>query len=82
MRKRPWRHLVLTLAMIGFLVTGIFVGMALANQPHMAAALNDLYSARDELQVAEHDKGGHRERALQLVNQAIDQVEMGIAAGR
>ena len=30
------------------------------------------------LELASHNKGGHRERAIQLVNQAIAEVEQGI----
>lgn len=56
-------------------------GAVVAAQPHMTNALNFLQSARGELQVAEHDKGGHRVNALRLVNEAIAQVQAGIAAG-
>jgi hypothetical protein len=47
----------------------------------MANALGYLESARGELQVAEQNKGGHRAAALSLVNQAITQVQAGIAVG-
>jgi hypothetical protein len=50
------------------------------DQPHMQAALNHLKSARTSLEKATNDKGGHRAKALNLVNQAIDQVNAGIAA--
>jgi hypothetical protein len=60
---------------------GIGVGVAEAAQPHMANALSDLQSARSELSVAIPDKGGHRVAALSLVNQAITQVQAGIAVG-
>jgi hypothetical protein len=45
----------------------------------MSAALGMLESARDELQQAAADKGGHRLRAIALVDQAIDQVRQGMA---
>jgi hypothetical protein len=61
-------------------VLGI-VGEAKASQPYMESALSDLQNARDALMRAEHDKGGHRARALNLVNQAIGEVEAGIQAG-
>jgi hypothetical protein len=47
-------------------------------QPHMVAALDELRSARAELQTAEADKGGHRVRAIELVDDAIGQVRRGI----
>jgi hypothetical protein len=56
-------------------------GLAYAAQPHMEAALNALLTAQTELKVAEHNKGGHRVKALELVNGAIAQVQLGIAAG-
>jgi hypothetical protein len=60
------------------------IGYALGAQPHMDAALGLLQNARAELQAAEPNKGGHRERAMGLVDQAIAQVREGIAfaAGR
>ena len=67
------------------LIVGAFVlacGIARADQPHMQAALAALQNARHELEVAERDKGGHRQHALGLVDKAITQVEKGIAAGR
>jgi hypothetical protein len=56
-------------------------GLAYAAQPHMEAALNALLTAQTELRVAEHNKGGHRAKALDLVERAIQQVRLGIAAG-
>lgn len=64
------------------LVGGFFVGRASAAQPHMTAALEHLRSAKSELQVAEADKGGHRVRALRLVNDAIEEVSAGIEHAR
>ncbi|HLI66114.1 MAG TPA: hypothetical protein VKU90_07090 [Caulobacteraceae bacterium] len=66
------------LALVG---AGWGVGFAQGNQPHMQNALAALQTARGELQIAERDKGGHRAAALNLVNQAITQVQAGIAVG-
>jgi hypothetical protein len=52
------------------------------DQPHMQAALSALQSARDSLNRADADKGGHRVKALGLVNDAISEVQKGIDAGR
>ena len=60
---------------------GFGVGTVEAQQPHMQNALGYLTSAQSELQVAEANKGGHRVNALNLVNQAITQVQAGIAVG-
>ncbi|WP_204278205.1 hypothetical protein, partial [Escherichia coli] len=59
------------------LVTGITIGAiagacaVLAAQPNMQAALGSLQAARAELQKATPNKGGHRERAIGFVDQAI-----------
>jgi hypothetical protein len=46
-------------------------------EPHMTAALEHLQAAKAELERAAHNKGGHRERALELVDQAMRQVQEG-----
>jgi hypothetical protein len=60
---------------------GYGIGFAQGGQPHMQNALGDLQAARTELNAALRDKGGHRTAAVNLVNQAITQVEAGIAIG-
>jgi hypothetical protein len=52
-----------------------------ANQPHMVNALDNLRAARHQLEIAEADKGGHRERAIGIIDNAIGEVKAGIAAG-
>jgi hypothetical protein len=51
------------------------------DQPHMSAALDHLKDARNNLARANADKGGHRAKAISLVDQAINEVTLGIAAG-
>jgi uncharacterized membrane-anchored protein YhcB (DUF1043 family) len=68
------------------LVIGLFIGSAMGswaaiNQPHMKAALEALEKAKMELAVAEHNKGGHRAKAIELVNKAIAQTKKGVEAG-
>jgi hypothetical protein len=61
------------------LVLGFAAGNAFAErQPHMQAALRALRNARQQLDSAEPDKGGHRVKAIQLVNDAIKEVEAGV----
>ena len=68
-------------------VAGTLVGSAITlpvlamPQPHMQSALSDLQAAAAQLQAAEHDKGGWRERALTGVRNAIRETRWGIAAG-
>ncbi len=60
------------------LALGACIGNAVAQQPRMYAALDALRTARAELIAATPNKGGHRARAIQLVNQAIDETNAGI----
>jgi hypothetical protein len=52
------------------------------DQPFMEAAKADLQKARTQLNLATRDKGGHRGKAVNLVNQAIGQVNAGIQYAR
>jgi hypothetical protein len=56
--------------------------VAAPDQPHMTAALAALESAKNNLDRATSDKGGHRARAIDLVKDAIDEVKKGIDAAR
>ncbi|MBA3914302.1 MAG: hypothetical protein H0X25_10740, partial [Acidobacteriales bacterium] len=47
-------------------------------QPRMTEALQFLQQAEAQLQEGSHDKGGHRQRALDLVKQAIAETQQGI----
>ena len=59
---------------------GLAAGLAKAEpQPHMRTALSHLRSAKQQLEAAEPDKGGHRVRAIEATNSAIREVEAGIA---
>ena len=49
------------------------------NQPKMREALETLERAKQQLQQAEHDKGGHRVEAIKHVDMAIAQVKAGMA---
>ncbi len=70
-----------TLALAGALTFVIATGgnLALAEgQPHMREALETLRVARTQLDKADNDKGGHRAKAIGLVDQALEQVKLGI----
>ena len=73
-----------TLFMI-MITTVISVSFALpvqADQPQMQAARGNLESAMKSLRRATADKGGHRERAMNLVSRAITAVNKGIEYDR
>lgn len=70
-------------ALGSMLASGIYIGEAMAAyQSHMHAALDALRTARSELQASTPNKGGHRERAISLVDQAIDETRAGIDFAR
>ncbi len=49
------------------------------HEPHMSAAMGHLEQAKAELEKATPNKGGHREKAMQLVDEAMQQVQQGEA---
>jgi hypothetical protein len=48
------------------------------SQPEMSAAMENLQQAAQNLERAAHNKGGHRAKALELVQQAMREVQAGI----
>jgi hypothetical protein len=71
-----------TLIGAALFLAGLFSGQVLAAQGRMQNAADALTTAITELNHAEHNKGGHREKAIGLAQQALDEVRAGIAAGR
>jgi len=53
-----------------------------ADQPNMQNALSQLQAAKASLQAASHNKGGHRVSAINLINQAMVDVQLGIDSAR
>lgn len=68
-----------TLLLGAAIASSVGIGYAIGAQPHMEATLGILQSARTELAKATPNKGGHRERALGLIDQAIGEVRSGMA---
>ena len=75
-------------SVIGTILPATLLGLAIpgraraADQPRMQAALEALRTAKRELEAATPDKGGHRNAAIRAINNAIVQVERGIAFDR
>jgi hypothetical protein len=79
--RNPWK--LTSFALIALLATVIGRGAFITNasaerQPRMEQALEELRAAAGSLEAADHDKGGHRAKALELTRAAIGQVEAGI----
>jgi len=47
-------------------------------QPEMKSALEHLREAQQDLNSGSHDKGGHRVKAIEYVNNAINEVDQAI----
>jgi hypothetical protein len=78
MTKKLFAVLLLTAA----ITSGFFAGRASARQDHMISARSHLRQAKEQLEAAVADKGGHREKAIGLVNDAIAEVDSGIEYAR
>jgi len=79
-RQRPF---VFVFLVTMILILGYAAGCATGGgQPHMQSAVRHLRSAHRELETASADKGGHRERAMRLVHEAIGETEAGIEYSR
>ncbi|ATB44038.1 hypothetical protein CYFUS_009519 [Cystobacter fuscus] len=68
-------------ALVAFFLGG-FTQHALAEgQPKLDEALVHLRYALAALNAAPDDKGGHKAKAIELTQKALEQVNQGIAAG-
>jgi hypothetical protein len=77
--KQVRQRLVLVAAMVTSGLTGSLVtGTAIADQGNMVRARQSLHEACNYLQHATPDKGGHRTNAMNLIQQAIVEVNRGI----
>lgn len=76
--QRNWNLLIL--AGVAVVLALVLVGSlpAMARQKHMENALSALEQAKNELEKASRDKGGHRENAIKLINDAMKEVRRGI----
>lgn len=77
MKKRN----LLMIAMMA-VISVSFVLPVQADQPQMQAARGNLENAMKSLRRATADKGGHRERAMNLISKAINAVNNGIEYDR
>jgi hypothetical protein len=63
-------------------VSATAISASALDQPNMTEARSDLNKAENSLRKATTDKGGHRNRALNLISQAIAEINSGIAFDR
>lgn len=63
---------------LGVATSLVLAGVACAGQGNMQDALKSLREARQSLERADDNKGGHKAKALDLVDKAIAEVQEGI----
>lgn len=63
---------------VAFLLGGAAGSWAASHWKHWEAALDHLLQAKVELEKAEHNSGGHRDKALEHVQRAIEETRMGV----
>ena len=74
-----------TMKTVTGLLTMLMLALAVpsaADQPAMESALDSLAHAKEKLEHATPDKGGHRVEAIRLIDQAMSQVKEGIEYDR
>ncbi|HEX5179993.1 MAG TPA: hypothetical protein VFW04_11735 [Gemmatimonadaceae bacterium] len=73
-----WRLAIGTLAMAGIASLSFYAGNVSAAERHPAinAAVDALVKARFDLQHAAHDFGGHRVKALEATDAALQQLKI------
>lgn len=78
--RNPWKVTSFALvAVLAAVLSNSAINSADAEpQPKMRSALTHLEGALADLKAATADKGGHRVKAISLVNDAITQVKEGI----
>jgi hypothetical protein len=78
--RNPWKLTSFALAAVlaACIGNGVISSASADPQPAMREALDQLRGAAHSLDVATHDKGGHRAKALELTRAAIGEVEAGI----
>ena len=82
MFQQTKRKLIVPVALLAAFGGGLAASSASADQPYMHDALDQLRAARATLSAGAPDKGGHRVRAIALVDRAIAEVRTGIDVGR
>jgi len=79
-RREALRGLAAAAGAVGALtmINGFALAEKKEHHPHIHRAIEDLREAKKELKEANHDFGGHREKALQECNEAIEHLELAL----
>jgi hypothetical protein len=73
------RRTILAAAAIGSVaLSATLASAAPERHPEIRKAIGALQRAKNDLEHADHDFGGHRKEALEAVNRAIEQLRMAL----
>ena len=75
----PMRRTTVLAVTVAFVLGGFTQHAFAERQPQMEEALVHLRYALAALKTASHDKGGHRAKAVELTEKALEEVNKGIA---
>ena len=75
------KNKIVVTIMAVFIFCGTVSFVLAQRQPHMEEALRALQQAKFQLEKAAHNKGGHRVKAIQLIDQAMEEVRLGMEDG-
>jgi uncharacterized membrane-anchored protein YhcB (DUF1043 family) len=67
---------------LGILLMVPVLVMANGKHPHMEKARHHLEQAKQQLSEAAHDYNGHRSEAVRFVDQALEQIRVGIETAK
>ncbi|MBS1682148.1 MAG: hypothetical protein JST48_10570 [Bacteroidetes bacterium] len=70
-----------TVAVCALVVAAFCFGKAAAEFPQLSAAKKSLIEAKNHLQMAKRDFGGHRAKAAEAVDKAVKEVDEAILYG-
>ena len=59
-------------------VLALAIPLRAEDHPEMRAAENDLRSAKQHLEAAAHDYGGHRKQAIESIDHALGHIREGL----
>ena len=80
MRKKVWSYRVAALVLV--LALGVGVAWTAERHPEIRAAQAHLMQAKARLEHADHDFAGHRVKAIEHINEALEELKLALQADR
>ena len=86
-RHSHWENIMLSRRSVSIASVGALLALAVntpvlaegrERHPNIRRALNALRAAREDLEHADHDFGGHRVEAMEAIDRAMQQLEIAL----